>query len=279
MEGDDDQRPRRYPRGAPTLKGLPTPVSPSTAPSTDAAPTEAESTDAASTDAAPTDATPSTGEPRRVSEPAIPLAPTREGRVTIDFSGPPLELPEDVDDVEGPAQPLALELDELREGDAASARPEPAEPLSLELDELDDEGAEALALVDKNPGSQPALDLAAEMAERYALDDFTGSLRVAELLLGRATPHPDAERIARESRRRLEQIYTSALGGTERVVEIAMPENKLRWLGLDHRAGFLLSRVDGVQTVEELLDVSGMLRLEALKTLVELLELGAIRTR
>jgi hypothetical protein len=48
-------------------------------------------------------------------------------------------------------------------------------------------------------------------------------------------------------------------------------------LGLDHRAGFLLSRVDGLSTVEEVLDICGMPRLEALKTLVDLLDRGAIR--
>lgn len=229
-DNDDGTPRRRHPRGAPTLRGLPS-----------APPAERSS--------------------RRPSEP-VPLGPAREGRVTMDFSGPPLELPEDVDEPE-----------------AESLSPEAG--LSLDLEELDDldENTEALTLVDKNPGSQPALDLAAEMAERYALDDFTGALRVAELLLGRTVPHPDAQRIARESRRRLEHLYTSRLGGTARVVEVAMPESEMRWLGLDHRAGFLLSRVDGLQSVEDLLDVSGMLRLEALKTLVELLELGAIRTR
>jgi hypothetical protein len=41
----------------------------------------------------------------------------------------------------------------------------------------------------------------------------------------------------------------------------------------------LLSRVDGLSTIEEVLDVCGMPRLEALKTLVDLLERGAIRVQ
>ena len=57
----------------------------------------------------------------------------------------------------------------------------------------------------------------------------------------------------------------------------ALSETQLRWLGLDHRSGFLLSRVDGIATVEDVLDVCGMPRLEALKTLVDLIERGAIR--
>ncbi|MEZ4248850.1 MAG: hypothetical protein R3B99_11480, partial [Polyangiales bacterium] len=124
---------------------------------------------------------------------------------------------------------------------------------------------------------QPGLDLASEMAERYALDDFTGALRIAELVLGRDAEHPDARRIAAESRRRLEALYTSRLGGVGRAPSVALPDADLRWLGLDHRAGFLLSRVDGHNTIEDLVDISGMPRLEALKTLVELLDVGAIR--
>jgi hypothetical protein len=60
-------------------------------------------------------------------------------------------------------------------------------------------------------------------------------------------------------------------------VLMALGDSQLRWLGLDHRSGFLLSRIDGLSTVDELLDVCGMPRLEALKTLSELLERGAIR--
>ena len=135
----------------------------------------------------------------------------------------------------------------------------------------------ALGLVERSRPSQPDLDLAAEMAERYALGDFTGALRAAELLLGRDEPHPEAERYAQSCRERLVKLYESRLGDTTQVPVVQVPPTEIRWLGLDHRAGFLLSRVDGVGTVEQLIDVSGMPRLEALKTLVELLDAGAVR--
>ena len=50
-------------------------------------------------------------------------------------------------------------------------------------------------------------------------------------------------------------------------------------LTLDHRAGFMLSHVDGVSTFEEILDVSGMPTLEALRIIVELLEQKVIVIR
>jgi hypothetical protein len=73
------------------------------------------------------------------------------------------------------------------------------------------------------------------------------------------------------------QLYSSKIGRLDRVVVLVLGDSQLRWLGLDHRSGFLISRIDGFSTLEELLDVCGMPRLEALKTLSDLLERGAIR--
>lgn len=134
----------------------------------------------------------------------------------------------------------------------------------------------ALDLVDRSRPSQAAMDLPSEMEELYALGDFTGALVIAELILGSEPAHMHAYRCAESCRRKLVQLYTSKIGSLARVPTSAMNDADMRWLGLDHRAGFLLSRVDGVSSVEEILDVCGMPRLEALKTLVELLERGAI---
>jgi hypothetical protein len=115
------------------------------------------------------------------------------------------------------------------------------------------------------------------MEELYALDDLTGALRHAELILGRTPDNEQAQRIAANCRARLIQLYSSKLGRLDRVVLVALGDSQLRWLGLDHRSGFLLSRIDGQSTVDELLDICGMPRLEGLKTLAYLLERGAIR--
>jgi hypothetical protein len=55
-----------------------------------------------------------------------------------------------------------------------------------------------------------------------------------------------------------------------------MSEEQIRALPLDHRAGFILSMVGLVQTVDELLDISGMPRGEAMHLLCDLVDLGAI---
>jgi len=134
----------------------------------------------------------------------------------------------------------------------------------------------ALDLVDRSRPSQQ-LDLVGEMEDLYALDDLTGALRYAELILGREPDNGQARRCAENCRERLVLLYSSKIGTLDGVPMPSLNETELRWLGLDHRSGFLLSRVDGFSTVEEILDVCGMPRLEALKTLVDLLDRGAIR--
>jgi hypothetical protein len=46
---------------------------------------------------------------------------------------------------------------------------------------------------------------------------------------------------------------------------------------LDHRAGFLLSRIDGNVSIETLLEIAAMPRFDSLRTLSALLRDGLIR--
>jgi hypothetical protein len=157
------------------------------------------------------------------------------------------------------------DVDRLRELSAL-----PIEELPLEI------AGGALDLVNRSRPSQQ-LDIIGEMEELYALDDLTGALRQAEFVLGRYPDNEQALRCAANCRARLVQLYASKIGSTDRVIVQTIDHSQVRWLGLDHRSGFLLSRIDGVSTVEEVLDVCGMPRLEALKTLADLLDRGAIR--
>jgi hypothetical protein len=56
------------------------------------------------------------------------------------------------------------------------------------------------------------------------------------------------------------------------VASVAVPSDQIRWLTLDHRAGFLLSLIDGGSTVDQILDISGMTRLDALRIMYQLLD-------
>lgn len=136
---------------------------------------------------------------------------------------------------------------------------------------------EALSLVESHARpSSAGVDLETEMHERYALDDFTAALGLAELMLGRDPEHVDARAICEDSRERLVAIYASRVGPLKKRPRLRVSAAEIRWLGLDNRAGFLLSRIDGKYTVEELIDVAGMPRLDTLRILAELLDAEAV---
>lgn len=146
------------------------------------------------------------------------------------------------------------------------------------LSVLDEAEGDALGLVDRSGvvASEPPADLEVDMNERFALDDFSGALTAAELLLGRDPAHGRALQVSGVCRAKLVQLYASRLGSVRARPRVIVDSSDVRWLGIDHRAGFLLSRIDGQHTVEEIIDISGMGELEALKMLTELVDAKAI---
>jgi hypothetical protein len=166
------------------------------------------------------------------------------------------------------------------------SKPNPSEPPSIPdslslpaIDSLNpprvptDRPAEAAPAPELDLASSGALEPAyAEMKDRYAMGDFTGALVIAESVLEVEQSDAEALRYAESCRKVLTQMYAARLGALDRVVSVAVPADQIRWLSLDHRAGFLLSLVDGISTLEEILDISGMSRLEALRIMYALLE-------
>ncbi|HEX7669955.1 MAG TPA: hypothetical protein VF395_10240, partial [Polyangiaceae bacterium] len=115
-----------------------------------------------------------------------------------------------------------------------------------------------------------------DMQDRYAVGDFTGALVVAESLLDADPENEDAKRYAQSCREVLTQMYAARIGPMDQVATVAVPPEQITWLSLDHRAGFLLSLVDGVSSIEEILDISGMTRLDALRIMYTLVQQNVI---
>jgi hypothetical protein len=126
------------------------------------------------------------------------------------------------------------------------------------------------------PGLEPKATMT-EVRDRFEVGDFSGALTLAAKILEEEPEHVDALLYAEHCRDVLKQMYISNLGGLRRVPQIAVSSEQLRWLALDHRAGFLLSQLDGHSTFEELLDVCGMPPFEAIRLLVQLLQQNVIR--
>ncbi|MFW2389108.1 MAG: hypothetical protein ACN4G0_12275 [Polyangiales bacterium] len=115
-----------------------------------------------------------------------------------------------------------------------------------------------------------------EIAECFALGDYARSLSAAELQLGVDPDDENAKQYAESSRAKLETRYVTRIGSLDYVYNLAVPAAKVKWLGLDPQAAFLLSLVDGQTTVDEVLDICQMGRLEALRVFTELLDAKAI---
>jgi hypothetical protein len=126
------------------------------------------------------------------------------------------------------------------------------------------------------PGADPKPTMV-EVRDRFDVGDFSGALALATKILEDEPEHVDALLYAEHCRDVLKQMYISSLGGLRKVPQIAVSPEQLRWLALDHRAGFLLAQLDGRSSLEELLDVCGMPPFEAIRLLVQLLQQNVIR--
>ncbi len=118
-----------------------------------------------------------------------------------------------------------------------------------------------------------------EMNDRVSLGDYSGALAIAERLLEIDDSNDEARACAESCRSVLKQMYTARIGPLAGVPTVNISREQMRWLSIDHRAGFVLSLVDGVSSCEMILDVSGMPELDALRILSELVQQRIISIR
>ncbi len=89
------------------------------------------------------------------------------------------------------------------------------------------------------------------------------------------TVPPVAAIAATEDAREIERKYVARIGALDRVPSL-VPE-KLASVALDHKTGFVLTRVDGTSTIAQIVDSSGLPRVEVLKVLDDLFARGALK--
>jgi hypothetical protein len=111
---------------------------------------------------------------------------------------------------------------------------------------------------------------------RFEVGDFGGALMIAEGMLDEEPRHLPARCYVDACRAVLREMYMARMGDKSKVLRVTMTPAQIKHLALDHRAGFLLSCVDGTSSVDEILDVCGMQALDALRILYELMQEGAI---
>lgn len=109
---------------------------------------------------------------------------------------------------------------------------------------------------------------------------FDGQNEEALFLLARLLElvplHPEATRLSTVCREALERQCWSEIGSGATVLVPSVSTEELKHYSLDNVSGFLLSLMDGDTNVEEVIDISGLPKLLALRHLRSLLERGII---
>jgi hypothetical protein len=129
----------------------------------------------------------------------------------------------------------------------------------------------------RSPSQDDIIRIRFELADKYAAGDYMTALTLAEELQRKVPDDIAADSFARDCRSQVEAAALARIGSLQNVPVLAVSPDELQKRSLDHRAGFLLSQLDGQSSIEDLLDVVGMPRAEAFRILAQLIEAGIVR--
>jgi len=145
------------------------------------------------------------------------------------------------------------------------------------LDELDEETPANESDSDRiRRRVQSLLDRA--RTERLAERDLLAAV-VAELAVGEAPDSAIGQKLIHQHREMLLDVFRAFVGEPRSTPMVTVPMHQVAELDIDSRAAFLLSRIDGSLSFEEILDVCGMPELEAYRHLTRLLVAGILEVR
>jgi len=158
--------------------------------------------------------------------------------------------------------------------DPRRSRPEVLEPI---VDEPPDAGTPRRRTSRAPRASSPPEERRTLMRERLELGDYSGALAAAAEIAKSGDEDTELKRVIKECRRVLIGMYESRIGTFDRVPVVAVSPHELIWRNLDAATGFVLSRIDGTSSFEDVVDVSGLPRFETCRILNQLLQDGIIR--
>jgi hypothetical protein len=191
-----------------------------------------------------------------------------------------------------PASPLLL-TEPLMES-ASRLVAAPADAPELELDLPDDlelplsprsniptPAPETAVRTKEPPGVPEAVgdeveNTISELRAQLEMRNFVGALNLAEGILAFDPEHAEARSVVAACREKLHEDYLTQLGSLAQVPVIKVSPDELRGLALDHRAGFLMSMIDGISSLEMILDMSAMPQLEVLRLMHDLIAQGVV---
>ncbi len=104
------------------------------------------------------------------------------------------------------------------------------------------------------------------------LDDFSGAVELLEKAIDREPDNIEIGQLLEQAQAELESHLRVKLGGGSRMPAVCMSGDEVIWLNLDHRAGFILSLIDGNTSLDDLKSICGLPNLDLLRVLVQLLD-------
>ncbi|HEV7554930.1 MAG TPA: hypothetical protein VGO00_05695 [Kofleriaceae bacterium] len=107
--------------------------------------------------------------------------------------------------------------------------------------------------------------------------EFDKAVAAVDLALGEDPNSALAQKLIHRNRDQIMAVFTAFLGDLQRTPVLARPLHELGAAPISPRAAFLLSRIDGTLSLDEILDVSGMPRVEAYRYLCQLFLRGILR--
>jgi hypothetical protein len=107
--------------------------------------------------------------------------------------------------------------------------------------------------------------------------EFDKAVAAVDLALGEDPNSALAQKLIHRNRDQIMAVFSAFLGDLQRTPVLARPLHELGAAPISPRAAFLLSRIDGTLSLDEILDVSGMPRVEAYRYLCQLFLRGILR--
>ncbi|MDJ0762674.1 MAG: hypothetical protein QNJ97_06755 [Myxococcota bacterium] len=116
----------------------------------------------------------------------------------------------------------------------------------------------------------------AEMKEFQEVGNYSGALASALEILQDDPENAEAIKCRDAVKEVLTEMYASRIGSFDRVPRVAISNQEIIWHNLDVGTAFILSRIDGLVTFEDILDISGMPKFDTCRILDQLLRDGII---
>lgn len=158
--------------------------------------------------------------------------------------------------------------------------------LVLPFDPIDARSAQILDDVDEGaPADETREDktrrrittLFEKAIEWNAAGELDRAVAAVDLALSEDPNSALAQKLLHRNRETVQSVFQNFLGDLARTPQLARPLHELASAPISPRAAFLLSRIDGMISIDEILDVSGMPRIEAFRHLCQLYLRGILR--